>query len=595
MRTTRRILPPAVATAFAVYAFSDPIYRHRQALRDPTLTTSRSTAWYNSFTVKCEGSINPHCGVEFEQGHTIMNWSSTHEFTPRRTYLPKSSQEVVRVLQIFDQQALARQNNNKGINDSVKIRPVGGALSPNGLGLHKSGASVPSQNNSVNAVDDKNLCSLSVSNLDYVRVDTRRQEVTVGAGATVRSVLSTLAKHGLTLSNFSSIQEQQIGGWTQVSAHGTGLFSPPVDEMVVRMQLATPTEGLITLSDQANKHLFRFAKVGLGCLGVVTELTLKCMPQTNLHEQMTTFTRDSIAKDHKNRLTKYRHVRYMWIPYTDCVVSVVSNPTTSPEMSSLSSNTKESPTKAMVDLVRELGLPATNVNELSFSQLRDILLDYAPLDVAHIQRVNAAEAKFWTASTGDRIADSTQVLGFDCGGEQWVWEVCLPLGKLDDAKDMEFMRRLLKLVEDAKIPAPSPIEQRWCARSSAFMSPAYSEDPNEAFTWMGIIMYLPPGQSPESRAAITRAFDQYCALVEPLVNEFHGQTHWAKIELPGRGTEPCNSGSHKHRLQVMQRKIQDRYPVKEFNELRKALDPRNILGNDLIDTVLKYEASSQSK
>lgn len=29
-------------------------------------------------------------------------------------------------------------------------------------------------------------------------------------------VLEALAKHGLTLQNFSSVQEQQMGGWTQV-------------------------------------------------------------------------------------------------------------------------------------------------------------------------------------------------------------------------------------------------------------------------------------------------------------------------------------------------------------------------------------------
>lgn len=44
----------------------------------------------------------------------------------------------------------------------------------------------------------------------------------VGAGTTVAKVLKELEKHSLTLENFSSIQEQQIGGWTQVAAHGTG-------------------------------------------------------------------------------------------------------------------------------------------------------------------------------------------------------------------------------------------------------------------------------------------------------------------------------------------------------------------------------------
>ena len=55
-----------------------------------------------------------------------------------------------------------------------------------------------------------------VSDIDYVICDKHKREVTVGAGATVFKTLKELAKHGLTLENFSSIQEQQIAGWTQV-------------------------------------------------------------------------------------------------------------------------------------------------------------------------------------------------------------------------------------------------------------------------------------------------------------------------------------------------------------------------------------------
>lgn len=58
---------------------------------------------------------------------------------------------------------------------------------------------------------------LSFSNLDYIQVDHDNHRVTVGAGATISSILKELSKHKLTLSNFSSIQEQQIAGWTQVA------------------------------------------------------------------------------------------------------------------------------------------------------------------------------------------------------------------------------------------------------------------------------------------------------------------------------------------------------------------------------------------
>ena len=39
---------------------------------------------------------------------------------------------------------------------------------------------------------------------------------------------------------------------------------PTVEEMIVNMKMATPTEGLITLSNTANPRLFSMAKVGLG-------------------------------------------------------------------------------------------------------------------------------------------------------------------------------------------------------------------------------------------------------------------------------------------------------------------------------------------
>lgn len=67
---------------------------------------------------------------------------------------------------------------------------------------------------------------LSVAALDYIEVDKERMLVTVGAGTTVAAILKELAKHNLTLENFSSIQEQQIAGWTQVAAHGTGCTLP---------------------------------------------------------------------------------------------------------------------------------------------------------------------------------------------------------------------------------------------------------------------------------------------------------------------------------------------------------------------------------
>lgn len=604
----------------------------------------------------------PMSGVEYDTEQVVTNWSATHTCKPRRIYEPKSAQEVTRLLQYLYK-----------TNSKEKLRPIGTALSPNGVGM-----------------SDDNLLSLAA--IDYVNVDTANRLVTVGAGARVRDVLAALDKHGLTLENFSSIQEQQMGGWTQVAAHGTGCSLPTVEDMIVRMQLATPTEGLLTLSPTLNGNLFSFAKVGLGALGVVTELTLKCVPKHQLKEHTYAVIASQLtAKDHIERLKHYRHVRYMWIPHTKDVIVVVSNPVSNksdPASSIVQQQQKllqqqqkqqqpanqlqessnravysQKPTAPLIDLLLRLqpetALTSTIVNA-SFSTLRDMLLNIAPLDVMHVAAVNQAEAAFWRLSTGTRQADSTQILGFDCGGEQLVLEVAFPIGTLtsssasstsmEGSKDLEFVHKLLALIQEHQIAAHAPIEQRWTARSSSPMSPAYSTNPEEIFSWVGIILYLPAGQNEDERAKIRRHFAHYVEAMQPLLEEYEAHAHWAKIELdygasqssssssssasgsfdgrswweyltggglwsslvsifngpsdsPSTSSTACTTVStvlHKNlcdtkfEQQRVRDRIQARYPVTTFNTYRQVLDPRGLLSNALVEGLFGQSTSAQA-
>ena len=48
-------------------------------------------------------------------------------------------------------------------------------------------------------------------------VDAERQQVTVQAGARIKDVVEALRPHGLTLQNYASIAEQQVGcAWAKV-------------------------------------------------------------------------------------------------------------------------------------------------------------------------------------------------------------------------------------------------------------------------------------------------------------------------------------------------------------------------------------------
>ena len=77
-------------------------------------------------------------------------------------------------------------------------------LSPNGIGF-----------------DSEGMLSLALMDR-IISVDKSRQQVTVEAGTRVSQVLEALRPYGLTLQNLASIDEQQIGGFISVSAHGSG-------------------------------------------------------------------------------------------------------------------------------------------------------------------------------------------------------------------------------------------------------------------------------------------------------------------------------------------------------------------------------------
>lgn len=126
------------------------------------------------------------------------------------------------------------------------------------------------------------------------------------------------------------------------------------------------------------------------------------------------------------------------------------------------------------------------IDELSFTELRDKIIALDPLNKDHIVKVNQAEALFWKKSEGYRVGWSDEILGFDCGGQQWVSENCFPAGTLSkpNMKDLEYMDELKLLIEKEEIPAPAPIEQRWTARSKSSMSPASSPTEEDIFSWV---------------------------------------------------------------------------------------------------------------
>ncbi|KAK6941733.1 FAD linked oxidase, N-terminal [Dillenia turbinata] len=492
--------------------------------------------------------------------HTVSNWSGTHEVKTRTFLQPESLEELEKIV---------KEANEK----KQRIRPVGSGLSPNGIGLSRAGM--------VNlALMDKVL-----------EVDKGKKTVRVQAGIRVQQLVDALKEHGLTLQNFTSIREQQIGGIVQVGAHGTGARLPPIDEQVISMKLVTPAKGTIEISKEKYPELFYLACCGLGGLGVVAEVTIQCVDRHELVEHTFVSDMKEIKKNHKKLLSENKHVKYLHIPYTDTVVVVKCNPVSKwrgpPKFKPKYSH--DEAIQNLRDLYRESLKKYSNepdVDDLSFTELRDKLLALDPLNKDHIVKVNQAEAEFWRKSEGYREGWSDEILGFDCGGQQWVSETCFPAGTLakPSMKELEYIDDLKQLIEKEEIPAPAPIEQRWTACSKSPMSPASSTDENDIFSWVGIIMYLPTMDA-RQRKEITDEFFHYRHLAQSRFwDQYSAYEHWAKIEVP----------KDKDELAALQERLRKRFPVDAYNKARKELDPNRILSNVMLEKLFPMSETEGS-
>lgn len=70
------------------------------------------------------------------------------------------------------------------------------------------------------------------------------------------------------------------------------------------------------------------------------------------------------------------------------------------------------------------------------------------------------------------------------------------------------------------------------------------------------------------------SFNAYAFLVENgMLEKYKGAPHWAKLEVERMGLENAR------------KMVAAKFPVAKFNEMRKELDPKNILSNPMMDAV----------
>ncbi len=108
--------------------------------------------------------------------------------------------------------------------------------------------------------------------------------VTVQAGITCSQLSAHLHAHGFALHNLASLPHISVAGACATATHGSGDRNANLATAVTAMTMVTAGGDLVDLSDRTED--FRGMVVGLGGLGLVTELTLKLIPAFQMRQDV---------------------------------------------------------------------------------------------------------------------------------------------------------------------------------------------------------------------------------------------------------------------------------------------------------------------
>jgi FAD/FMN-containing dehydrogenase len=147
-----------------------------------------------------------------------------------------------------------------------------------------------------------------------VRVEVERGLATLRAGTRISALGAPLRAAGAALHNQGDIDRQSIAGAVATGTHGTGCELRNLSAAVVGARLVLADGEVVECDAQREPELFEVAKLSLGAVGVVTELSVSVRAAYKLAERMWLDPLDDVLAriDALSRAT--RHFEFFWMP-----------------------------------------------------------------------------------------------------------------------------------------------------------------------------------------------------------------------------------------------------------------------------------------
>jgi len=301
-----------------------------------------------------------------------------------------------------------------------------------------------------------------------VKIDEARKRVSVKAGTTINRLGKALKANGLSLINQGDIDSQALAGALTTGTHGTGAALGNMASQIVGMRLVQP-DGSILVVDETTPDLLEAARVSVGMLGVISEITLQVMDSYNLYEKLWRCDFDECMEQHDELAARHRHFGFFGCPVPEsrhcyCL----------PDTSSVSTTEKTA--------------------------------DVCEMKVIDITDRPPMESAF------ERIAYSSEIYPIEYVPNFHELEYAVPV-----AHGKEAVKAVRRLMLDKHPTCIYPIEYRFTAGDSGWISPFYKQDS------ITLSVSGEPGTD----------YWEYLKDVDTILRQYGSRPHWGKLHFLG--------------------------------------------------------------
>jgi len=351
--------------------------------------------------------------------------------------------------------------------------------------------------------------------------------VRVGGGTVLADLNEELARLGLAMENLGDIDRQTIAGAISTGTHGTGSKLRSISAQVEGMELVLGDGSVRHLGSTTNPELLRAARVGVGALGAISAVTLRCVPAFSLQRVDAPHPREEVLDSFQQRAEEHDHFELFTFPYSDLALVLERNRLEGPP--------------------RPRGRAAAYLNDVL---LENWALEALAATGKAIPRLIPTLSRLaGRLASGSRTSDrSDRVFVNERRVRFTEMEYALPREHGPEAA-----RRVIEWVRTNRYPVFFPIEMRVSAGDDAALSPAHERET----AYVAVHQYRGMEWRP------------YFEAVEKIMDSYGGRPHWGKRHFQTAAT------------------LAERYPAwEEFQRARDTLDPERVFANEYTERVL---------